>query len=321
MWGRCSRPAFADTNPSRHPAIPAPPTPSSNWLAELTLECPQLARIRALWCRFCASIRRRRSYVGATMGAMAEPRIRLSEPTVGEEEAAAAARAVRDGHLVFGPDLPAFEAALAAGGGGRRRRGDRHRDRGAPPGARRPPGSARATRSGSSDLTFIASVNAVSYCGARVVARRQRAALVEPGPRGRRSPRSSAGPQPASRCRRRSCRSTCSATRPTSHRSSRSPPSTASRSWRTRPSPSDHVARRRARRPCAGERRRLRHLLVQLQQADLHRRRRDARRARPEAARPGPPSRHAGEDPGLRLPPRRDRLQRPAVATSPLRSA
>src|SRR4029079_11428017 len=44
---------------------------------------------------------------------MADPRIRLSEPTVGEEEAGAAARAVRDGHLVFGPDLPAFEAALA----------------------------------------------------------------------------------------------------------------------------------------------------------------------------------------------------------------
>ena len=44
---------------------------------------------------------------------MAEPRIRLSEPTVGEDEARAAARAVRDGHLVFGPDLPAFEAALA----------------------------------------------------------------------------------------------------------------------------------------------------------------------------------------------------------------
>ena len=43
---------------------------------------------------------------------MGDPRIRLSEPTVGEEEAQAAARAVRDGHLVFGPDLPAFEAAL-----------------------------------------------------------------------------------------------------------------------------------------------------------------------------------------------------------------
>jgi dTDP-4-amino-4,6-dideoxygalactose transaminase len=102
------------------------------------------------------------------MGAMAEPRIRLSEPTVGEEEAQAAARAVRDGHLVFGPDLPAFEAALAAAVGAT---------------------DAVATVTGTaalhlalvtagvgpgdevwvSDLTFIASVNAVSYCGARVV--------------------------------------------------------------------------------------------------------------------------------------------------------
>jgi dTDP-4-amino-4,6-dideoxygalactose transaminase len=102
------------------------------------------------------------------MGVMAEPRIRLSEPTVGEEEAQAAARAVRDGHLVFGPDLPAFEAAVAAAVGA---------------------DGALATVTGTaalhlalvtagvgpgdevwaSDLTFIASVNAVSYCGARVV--------------------------------------------------------------------------------------------------------------------------------------------------------
>ena len=99
---------------------------------------------------------------------MAEPRIRLSEPTVGEDEAQAAARAVRDGHLVFGPDLPAFEAALAQAVGAH---------------------DAVATVTGTaalhlalvtagvgpgdevwvSDLTFIASVNAVSYCGARVV--------------------------------------------------------------------------------------------------------------------------------------------------------
>jgi dTDP-4-amino-4,6-dideoxygalactose transaminase len=99
---------------------------------------------------------------------MADPRIRLSEPTVGEEEAQAAARAVRDGHLVFGPDLPAFEAALAAAVG---------------------TDGAVATVTGTaalhlalvtagvepgdevwvSDLTFIASANAVSYCGARPV--------------------------------------------------------------------------------------------------------------------------------------------------------
>jgi dTDP-4-amino-4,6-dideoxygalactose transaminase len=102
------------------------------------------------------------------MRVMVDPRIRLSEPTVGDEEAEAAARAVRDGHLVFGPDLPAFEAALAAAVGAH---------------------GAVATVTGTaalhlalvtagvgpgdevwvSDLTFIASVNAVSYCGARVV--------------------------------------------------------------------------------------------------------------------------------------------------------
>lgn len=98
---------------------------------------------------------------------MADPRMRLSEPTVGEEEAEAAARAVRDGHLVFGPDLGAFEAAVAEYVGAR---------------------GAVATSTGTaalhlallavgvgpgdevwtSDLTFISTANAVSYCGARL---------------------------------------------------------------------------------------------------------------------------------------------------------
>ncbi len=93
--------------------------------------------------------------------------MRLSEPTVGEEEAQAVARAVRDGHLVFGPDLPAFEAALAHAVGA---------------------DDALAVTTGTaalhlallvagvepgdevwvSDLTFIASLNAATYCGARV---------------------------------------------------------------------------------------------------------------------------------------------------------
>ncbi len=98
---------------------------------------------------------------------MGDPRIRMSEPTVGEEEVEAVARAVRDGHLVFGPDLPAFEAALADAVGAQ---------------------DAVAVTTGTaalhlallvagvqpgdevwiSDLTFIASLNAATYCGARV---------------------------------------------------------------------------------------------------------------------------------------------------------
>lgn len=99
---------------------------------------------------------------------MVDPRIRLSEPTVGDAEASAAARAVRDGHLVFGPDLPAFERALANTVGAT---------------------DALAVTTGTaalhlgllvagvepgdevwvSDLTFVASLNAISYCGARAV--------------------------------------------------------------------------------------------------------------------------------------------------------
>ncbi len=98
---------------------------------------------------------------------MGDPRVRLSEPTVGEEEVEAVARAVRDGHLVFGPDLPAFEAGLAT---------------------EVDAADALAVTTGTaalhlgllvagvapddevwvSDLTFIASLNAATYCGARV---------------------------------------------------------------------------------------------------------------------------------------------------------
>ena len=47
-------------------------------------------------------------------GRAVNPRIRLSEPTIGPPEIEAAARAVAAGELTFGPDLPAFEAGLAA---------------------------------------------------------------------------------------------------------------------------------------------------------------------------------------------------------------
>ncbi|MBK5288141.1 MAG: aminotransferase class I/II-fold pyridoxal phosphate-dependent enzyme [Acidimicrobiia bacterium] len=99
---------------------------------------------------------------------MVDPRIRLSEPTIGDEEANAAARAVRDGHLVFGPDLPAFEAALAAAVG-------------APGAVAVSTGTAAlhlalvtagvgpGDEVWVSDLTFISSANAITYTGARCV--------------------------------------------------------------------------------------------------------------------------------------------------------
>jgi dTDP-4-amino-4,6-dideoxygalactose transaminase len=98
---------------------------------------------------------------------MVDPRIRLSEPTLGPEEAEAAARAVRDGHLVFGPDLPAFEAAFSAAVGAD----------GAVPVvtgtaalhlALVTAGVAPGDEVWISDMTFIATANAVTYAGATV---------------------------------------------------------------------------------------------------------------------------------------------------------
>lgn len=99
--------------------------------------------------------------------AAVDPRIRLSEPSVGTAEADAAARAVADGHLTFGPDLPAFEAGLAAAVG-------------VDDAVAVSTGTAAlhlalvvaGVRPGDevwvSDLTFIASANAAHQCGARI---------------------------------------------------------------------------------------------------------------------------------------------------------
>jgi dTDP-4-amino-4,6-dideoxygalactose transaminase len=96
-----------------------------------------------------------------------DPRIRLSEPTLGPAEVDAVARAVAAGHLTFGPDLPAFEAGFAAAVG---------------------VDEAVAVSTGTaalhlalvvagvspgdevwvSDLTFIASANAAQQAGARI---------------------------------------------------------------------------------------------------------------------------------------------------------
>lgn len=95
------------------------------------------------------------------------PRIRLSEPTIGPPEVEAAARAVGAGELTFGPDLPAFEAGLAAAVG-------------ADEAVAVSTGTAalhlalivagveRGDEVWVSDLTFIATANAAHECGARI---------------------------------------------------------------------------------------------------------------------------------------------------------
>jgi dTDP-4-amino-4,6-dideoxygalactose transaminase len=95
------------------------------------------------------------------------PRIRLSEPTIGQPEIDAAARAVGAGELTFGPDLPAFEAGLA-------------RAVGADDAVAVSTGTAalhlallvagveRGDEVWASDLTFIATANAAHECGARI---------------------------------------------------------------------------------------------------------------------------------------------------------
>jgi dTDP-4-amino-4,6-dideoxygalactose transaminase len=95
------------------------------------------------------------------------PRIRLSEPTIGPPEVDAAARAVAAGELTFGPDLPAFEQGLA-------------RAVGAEDAVAVATGTAalhlsllvagveRGDEVWVSDLTFIATANAADQCGARI---------------------------------------------------------------------------------------------------------------------------------------------------------
>lgn len=98
---------------------------------------------------------------------MGDPRIRLSEPTIGPPEVAAVSRAVEAGELTFGADLPAFEAGLAAAVGA--------------DGAVAVVTGTAALHLGLvvagvqpgdevwvSDLTFIASANAATQCGARI---------------------------------------------------------------------------------------------------------------------------------------------------------
>jgi dTDP-4-amino-4,6-dideoxygalactose transaminase len=95
------------------------------------------------------------------------PRIRLSEPTIGPPEIDAATRAVAAGELTFGPDLPAFERGLAAAVG-------------ADDAVAVSTGTAalhlallvagveRGDEVWASDLTFIATANAADQCGARI---------------------------------------------------------------------------------------------------------------------------------------------------------
>jgi dTDP-4-amino-4,6-dideoxygalactose transaminase len=95
------------------------------------------------------------------------PRLRLSEPTIGPPEINAATRAVAAGELTFGPDLPAFEAGLAAAVGA----DDAVAVSTGTAGlhlALLVAGVERGDEVWVSDLTFIASANAAAECGARI---------------------------------------------------------------------------------------------------------------------------------------------------------
>ena len=95
------------------------------------------------------------------------PRIRLSEPTIGPPEVDAAARAVESGELAFGPDLPAFEAGLAAAVGAEDAVAVSTGTAGLHL-ALLVAGVERGDEVWVSDLTFIASANAAYECGARI---------------------------------------------------------------------------------------------------------------------------------------------------------
>jgi dTDP-4-amino-4,6-dideoxygalactose transaminase len=95
------------------------------------------------------------------------PRIRLSEPTIGPPEVDAASRAVAAGELTFGPDLPGFEQGLARAVGA----GDAvavSTGTAALHLALLVAGVERGDEVWVSDLTFIATANAADQCGARI---------------------------------------------------------------------------------------------------------------------------------------------------------
>jgi dTDP-4-amino-4,6-dideoxygalactose transaminase len=95
------------------------------------------------------------------------PRIRLSEPTIGPPEVDAAARAVAAGELTFGPDLPAFEQGLA-GAVGAEDAVAVSTGTAALHLALLVAGVERGDEVWVSDLTFIATANAADQCGARI---------------------------------------------------------------------------------------------------------------------------------------------------------
>ncbi|MGZ4735284.1 MAG: DegT/DnrJ/EryC1/StrS family aminotransferase [Acidimicrobiia bacterium] len=95
------------------------------------------------------------------------PRLRLSEPTIGPPEIDAATRAVAAGELTFGPDLGAFEAGLAAAVGSDGAVAVSTGTAGLHL-ALIVAGVERGDEVWVSDLTFIASANAADECGARI---------------------------------------------------------------------------------------------------------------------------------------------------------
>ncbi len=174
-------------------------------------------------------------------GARVTERIYMSSPDVGQAEEDALVRAIRSGWVApLGPEVDAFEADIAAYAdrGARRRPVVRHRC--AAPGAARAwaccPDSVVIT----SSMTFAATANAITYCGAtRSSSTPTSRATSTPHCSSRRSPTSS--PQGADISRHRPGRPARQGRRPRGHRHDRGR-ATTSRSWWTPPSPSGRPA-------------------------------------------------------------------------------
>ena len=284
MWGRCSRPAFADNNPS--PTRRFPRSPGGGQCDGRPAHPPRLSCTRG--SRPGQSHESGHGGPGRVAvgcdngrdGGTADPALR-ADGRARRRPRPRRARS-RDGHLVFGPDLPAFEAGARGGRRGRRRGGHR------PPAPRRCTSPLVTAGVGPGDEVW-ASRPHVHRLGRTRSATAGPASCSSTASRARWNLDPERGAWPRSTTARRGGRADAEGDRAGAH----ARPSGRPRA-RSSPLAAEHgitivedaaealgLAWRGGdldgRAP--GTRRRLRHLLVQLQQAHLHRRRRDARRA------------------------------------------